>query len=290
MKVCFCTIIGRPNVGKSSLLNAILSYNLSIVTATPQTTRDQIMGVYNEEGYQVIFTDTPGIHKPINKLGDALNKNAYDTLKENDLVIFLSPGDEMLGKGDLMILENIKNIENKIAIVSKIDKIKSQPELLVEKIERLNNYNFKQIISTSTFNDKSISSLIEIIKTFAYEDNAYYDEDFLTDKTMRFLAKEIIRESAINALYEELPHSIAIDIEDFIESEDSIEINAYIYVKKDSQKGMVIGEGGKKIKQIGMLARKKISAQFDTKVNLNLSVKVAKKWVDDEKAIKKFGY
>ncbi|ADE19902.1 GTPase Era [Mycoplasma crocodyli] len=290
MKVCFCTILGRPNVGKSSLLNSILSYNLSIVTPTPQTTRDQITGVYNEEGYQIIFTDTPGIHKPINKLGEALNKNAYDTVKNNDLALFLTPADETIGKGDILILDNLKHIKNKVAVITKVDKIKGKPELIEQKLESLKEYGFNKILSTSTQNSKSIDFLISTLKEFTYEDNAYYDQDYLTDKPMRFLAKEIIRESAINSLYDELPHSIAVEIDEFIEQDEFMEIKATIFVKKDSQKGMVVGVGGKKIKEIGTSSRLKISHQFGCRVILNLNVKVAKKWVDDEKIIKKFGY
>ncbi|QZE12094.1 GTPase Era [Mycoplasma sp. Ms02] len=288
--VCFVAIIGRPNVGKSSLLNQILSYNLSIVTDTPQTTRDKITGVYTDEDSQIVFVDTPGIHKPLNKLGEQLNESAFDASKENDLVLFLSSADEEIGKGDELILEKIKSLKNKVAVVSKIDKIRKTPELLIQKIEKLKEWGFEQVVSTSVENYDSITSLINLIKTYGKEDNYYFDPDFITDKTMRFLAKEIIRESAILNLHEELPHSIAVEVQEFLEDETHIEINAVIYVKKHSQKGMVIGAGGKMIKKIGQLARKKIAAQFDTPIVLNLNVKEAKKWVDDEKQLKKFGY
>ncbi|MEE3928542.1 GTPase Era [Mycoplasmopsis ciconiae] len=289
-KICFIAILGRPNVGKSSLMNQIVNYNVSIVTNTPQTTRDQIAAIYNDEEYQLIFIDTPGIHKPLNKLGEALNKNALQTISETDLVLFLTPADEKLGKGDLYILEQIQKIENKIAVISKIDKI-NDINLITQKIEDLSHYNFKMITSVSVNKHKSVEDLINILKENAYEDLAYYDDDYITDKSMRFLAKEIIRESAINSLYEELPHSIAVEVSDFEEeSEDQINIRAVIYVKKDSQKGMVIGVNGQKIKQIGKLARLKMQQQFDTHVYLELKVKVAKKWVDDEKQLKRFGY
>lgn len=289
-KICFATIIGRPNVGKSSLLNKILNFNLSIVTATPQTTRDQITGVYTDNDSQIIFIDTPGIHKPLNKLGDHLNKNALDTVKEVDLVLFLSPADEELGKGDLMILEQLKNAKHKIAVISKIDKI-NDPTILTNKIEALNEYGFDEIVSESINKPKSIEALIKEIKKYTYEDVEYYDEDYITDKSMRFLAKEIIRESAINALYEELPHSIAVEVVEFNEiDEKHLNIDALIYVKKNSQKGMVIGAKGSKIKEIGRNARLKMQVEFNASVVLNLNVKVAKKWVDDEALIKRFGY
>ncbi|RIV16621.1 GTPase Era [Mycoplasmopsis gallopavonis] len=290
MKICFATILGRPNVGKSSLLNAIVGYNVAIVTPTAQTTRDQITGIYTENEYQIIFSDTPGIHKPLNKLGEALNKNAYDSIKNIDVILFLTPADELIGKGDEMILEKIKNIPHKIAVVSKIDKIKSNPSFLEEKLRELEKYNFEHIVSTDVNNFSSIQALIDLLKTYTYPGEAQYDVDYVTDKSMRFLAKEIIRESAINRLYQELPHSIAVEVTDFIEDPEHLEINAIIYVKKSSQKGMVIGKGAQMIKNIGIDARKKISHQFDIPTILNLKVKVANKWIDDEETLSKFGY
>ncbi|WP_036464891.1 GTPase Era [Mycoplasmopsis sturni] len=290
MKICFATIVGRPNVGKSSLLNAIIGYNVAIVTDTVQTTRDQITGIYSDEDYQIIFTDTPGIHKPENKLGEFLNKAAYSTIKDIDVLLFLSPADEELGSGDKMILERIESVKNKIAVITKVDKIKKQPEKILEKINQLQEYNFSHIVSTDVNNLNSIDALIDLIKTYTYEGPEQYDPEYVTDKSMRFLAKEIIRESAINALYEELPHSISVEVNEFIEEEDIIEIDAIIYVKKASQKGMVIGKGASKIKEIGKNARYKMMHQFNSKVILRLKVKVANKWNNDEKQLAKFGY
>ncbi|VEU76469.1 GTP-binding protein [Mycoplasmopsis columboralis] len=290
MKICFASFIGRPNVGKSSLMNSILDYDVSIVTDVAQTTRDQITGVYTDEDYQIIFTDTPGIHKPENKLGEILNKNAYSTVKDIDVVLFLTPIDEKIGPGDKMILEKISRAKNKVAVITKIDKYHKQPQKMLEKIQELQEYNFTEITSVSVKYPKSVNDLIELIKSYTYEGEPQYDEDYITDKSMRFLAKEIIRESAINSLYEELPHSIAIEVNEFIESEDLIEIEAIIYVKKPSQKGMVIGAKASKIKQIGQNARYKMMKQFNTRVILNLKVKIANKWNDNEKELAKFGY
>lgn len=289
MKISIVSIIGRPNAGKSSLLNSILNYDLAIVSNIPQTTRDQINGIYNEPGFQIVFVDTPGIHKPLNKLGDSLNKNAYDSLKDIDCVLFLTPVNEPLGTGDKAILEKIKNQKNKIALISKIDLAKS-PEILANKIKELSEYNFNKILSISVNNPNSIQSLITELKTYCYDGEPYYNEDYITDKSMRFMAKEIIRVSAMQQLREELPHSIAVEITDFIESDEKIIIDAIIFVKKASQKGMVIGKEGRVIKQIGINARKRMMSLFDTQLDLHLKVKIAEKWINDPVFLKKMGY
>ncbi|MGV2392517.1 UNVERIFIED_CONTAM: GTPase Era [Campylobacter lari] len=276
MKVCIASIIGRPNVGKSSLLNKIIAYDLAIVSNTPQTTRDQITGVYTDDEYQLVFVDTPGIHKPLNLLGESLNNEAYNSTKDIDCLLFLTPINEKILTGDKAILERIKNIEHKLAVISKIDLAKS-PEQLNKKIQELSEYNFQKILSVSQNNLRSIDDLIKEIKKYAYEGEPFYDKDYITDKSMRFIAKEIIRESAINLLHDELPHSIAVEVNDFFEHEDLIEINATIYVKKHSQKGILIGKSANMIKEIGSRSRRKMQMQFGTKVILKTNVKVADK-------------
>ncbi|MBZ4195299.1 GTPase Era [Mycoplasma tauri] len=289
MKVATVSIIGRPNVGKSSLLNKLVNYDLAIVSNTPQTTRDQIVGVLSDENYQFVFVDTPGIHKPLNLLGEQLNKEAFSSVQDIDCILFLSPINEPIKFGDKLILDKVQKYENKVAVISKIDLAKNPIELKT-KIDELQKYNFKHIISISNKNERSIDSLIDLLKEFSYESEPLYDPDYITDKPMRFLAKEIIRESAINLLSDELPHSIAVEIQDFFEMEDRIEINAIIFVKKDSQKGILIGKNASMIKKIGINSRKKMQVQFDSNVVLNLKVKVANKWVNDNKSLKKFGY
>ncbi|MGY5139194.1 GTPase Era [Mycoplasmopsis gallinarum] len=290
MKILFASILGRPNVGKSSLLNKILNYKLSIVSPVAQTTRDQITGIYNDENYQIVFTDTPGIHKAESLLGEVLNKNALSTIKDEDVVLFLTPINEKIGSGDEFIIEKIKLATNKIAVITKIDLAKS-PEEIQEKVNELNKFDFNKIISVSDKNEKSIDMLMNILKEYAYEGDPFYDTDSFTTTSMRFLAKEILRESAINHLYDELPHSIAIEINDFIEfEEDKFQITATIFVKKASQKGMLIGKNGSMIKKIGMEARKKMQILFNGQVTLQTKVKIANKWINDEKALKKLGY
>ncbi|WP_029513162.1 GTPase Era [Mycoplasmopsis primatum] len=289
MKICLVSILGRPNVGKSTLLNNLVKYDVSIVTNVPQTTRDQIVGIYGDSEYQIVFVDTPGIHKPLNLLGESLNKEAFNSINDTDCILFVSPINESIKEGDKLILSKIANVKNKIAIISKIDLAK-KPSDIQQKIDDLQEYNFLKILSVSDKYPKAIDDLLEIVKEFAYDGEPFYDADYVTDKSMRFIAKEIIRESAINLLTDELPHSIAVEVSDFIETDERIEINAFIYVKKNSQKGILIGKGASMIKKIGTNARIKMQKQFDSKIVLNLKVKVANKWVDDQKTLKKFGY
>lgn len=291
MKVCWVAIIGRPNVGKSTLINKIIKYDLSIISNKPQTTREQILGIYNENDYQLIFLDTPGIHKPHSIFGDFLNKKALDTLKESDLILFLQPIDQKISNGDLFILEKIKNIENKIALITKKDLMKSNLEI-DQKIKELEKFNFKYILTISQDDKKSIDFVVEKIKEFSYEDDKLYDDDFITDRSELFISKEIIRFAAIENLNDELPHSISIEIIKYdINPEETFrDIEAIIYCKKDSQKGIIIGKNGSMIKKIGTKARKMISEKFDSKVHLVLSVKVNKDWINNEKQIKKLGY
>ncbi|UBX97356.1 GTPase Era [Mycoplasmopsis synoviae] len=289
-KICFVTIVGRPNVGKSSLLNTILGYNLSIVTPVAQTTRNQITGVYTEGNLQIIFIDTPGIHKPKSLFGEHLNKEAFDTFSSVDLVLFLSPADEEVLKGDLFILEKLKNVKNKVAVITKLDKVNSRPQLLKDKVNSLMEHDFKEIVATSIENEESIDSLVQLIEKYSYPGDFQYAEDDVTDKSVLFITKEIIRECAINNLSDELPHSIYVEIENFEEDENFLLVEGIIYVTKDSQKGMLIGKNASMIKKIGQLARNKISSQFEKRVNLFLKVKVSKNWQKDPKILKKIGY
>lgn len=289
-KICFVTIVGRPNAGKSSLLNTILGYNLSIVTPVAQTTRNQITGVYTEGNLQIIFIDTPGIHKPKSLFGEHLNKEAFDTFSSVDLVLFLSPADEEVLKGDLFILEKLKNVKNKVAVITKLDKVNSRPQLLKDKVNSLMEHDFKEIVATSIENEESIDSLVQLIEKYSYPGDFQYAEDDVTDKSVLFITKEIIRECAINNLSDELPHSIYVEIENFEEDENFLLVEGIIYVTKDSQKGMLIGKNASMIKKIGQFARNKISSQFEKRVNLFLKVKVSKNWQKDPKILKKIGY
>lgn len=293
-KICTITLIGRPNVGKSSLLNKLINYDLSIISKHVQTTRDQIRGIYNDKECQFIFLDTPGIHKGKNLLSEKLNQKSYQALEESDLVMFLVPANEEIGKGDKYILHRIKDaqINNVIGIITKIDLIKNK-DMLEEKVNQLKELGFKKILGVGFERNQTYKDVIEEIKNYAYDGEPLYEEDDITDVPMRFIAKEIIREIALQYLYDELPHSIAIEITEFKENENEripYDIQAVIYVKKESQKGILIGKGAQMIKKISMNARKKMERIFNHKIYLNVSVKVNENWVDDETKIKQMGY
>lgn len=274
MKVCFVSIVGRPNVGKSTLLNNLIEFETAITSAVAQTTRDQILGVYNDQTHQIIFTDTPGIHKPQNKLGEALNKQAISSLKDVDLVLFLSPINEKISVGDMYIIDLLKHAKNKIALITKTD-IFYEPKTYIQKEEKLRELGFNQVLSYN-YNDKNKEYLIDKIKEFSYESNLFYDQETITDRPMRFFASEAIRKYINEYLFEELPHSVAVEIILFEEFEDKYNIEAVIYVKKDSQKGIVIGKNASMIKKISTSARLYLQNIFNHKINLRVNVKVNK--------------
>lgn len=291
MKSGFVAIIGRPNVGKSTLLNKILNFKLSITSSTPQTTRDQIKGIYNDEDSQIVFIDTPGIHKPKQKLGDSLNEASFKSLKDADIVLFLQPLDEKIGPGDKLIIERLEKSKNKVAIMTKIDQ--GDVEIAKERAQELKALGFNDVLGTSVNMNESIKHLMRYLKDNLPEGEAFYDREDLTDLPLWFVAKEIIRESAIENTTEEVPHSIGVGIDDFkdpIHEKDSCDIRATIFVERDSQKGILIGKNGAMIKKIGIASREKLEGILHTKVNLNLRIKVNKNWTDNDVQIKRMGY
>lgn len=291
MKVCWVSIIGRPNTGKSTLLNKIIKYDLSIISPIAQTTRDNINGIYTDDEYQIIFFDTPGIHKAHSIFGENLNKKALNSIKESDLVLFLNPINEEISTGDKLIIEKLRPIKNKIAVITKSDLKKDQTKTIT-KINILKNFGFNNIQIISSLNENSINNLLNEIKKFANDDIKYFDDDYITDKTELFLSKEIIRNSAIKYLKDELPHSIAVEIINYHidEVKNKKIIDAIIYCKKESQKGILIGKNGSMIKKIGTDARKQIINKFSYTVQLNLYVKINHNWMNNKKMIKRFGY
>ena len=289
-KTCTVLLIGRPNVGKSTLLNKILNYEVAIVSKFAQTTRDQIKGIYNDDEYQLVFLDTPGMHKGQNLLSRRLNQKAIESLKSADLILFLTPANDEFGRGDNYILNLVKETKTPtIIVLTKIDLAKDK-SLMNNKIETLKKMGIKDIFGVGFDYDQSYIDLLNEIKKYAIEQEVEFEDDIFTDSSMRFLAKEIIRESALSKLYDELPHSIAVEIDDFKEQENLFEIYATIYVKKESQKGILIGKNASMIKNISIDARQKMQRIFNSRIFLNIGVKVSEDWVNDKNKIKKLGY
>lgn len=288
----FVSVIGRPNVGKSTLLNCIVGEKISIISNKPQTTRNKIQCVYTEEDYQVIFLDTPGIHKPKNKLGEYMVRVAKDTLNEVDVVVFMVDNSLKIGPGDKYILEQIKNVKTpKILLINKVDKIKSSDiDVIIENYKSLDV--FKDIIPISALNGAGIDKFLKTIKEYLPEGPKYFPEDMITDQPERLIIAEIIREKALHNLEQEVPHGIAVET-DLVrkrEDKDIIDVNATIYCERESHKGIIIGKGGKKLKTIGKEARIDIEKLLGSKVYLDIWVKVKKDWREKENLLRQLGY
>ncbi len=288
----FVTIIGRPNVGKSTLLNHVIGEKMAIISNKPQTTRNKIQCIYNEDNMQIVFIDTPGMHKPKNKLGEYMVGISKDALKEVDAILLIVDEDTHMGPGDEYILEQIRDIDTpKILVINKIDKITGEQ---VQNI--INTYEefdvFDNIVPISAQDGIGIAGLMDAIKKKMPEGPQYFPEDMITDQPERFIVSEIIREKALHYLEEEVPHGVAVGIESMRkrENKDLIDINAVIYCERNSHKGIIIGKEGRKLKGIGKSAREDIERLLGSKVYLEIWVKVEKNWRDKEQAIKYFGY
>ncbi|MCI8648062.1 MAG: GTPase Era [Firmicutes bacterium] len=295
MKSGFISIIGRPNVGKSTLLNAILGEKIAITTDKPQTTRNTIRGIYtrtdkDEDSLQMIFIDTPGIHKPRNKLGDFMTEAAIGTFKEVDAVIFITDDALSAGPGDKYILELLKEIQTpRLLVINKIDKL--GPEEFRQIYEEYEQTGlFTKIIGTSASEGKNIDDVIAAAEEFLEEGPMYFPEDMVTDHPERFIVSEIIREKLLLYLQDEVPHGVAVEIESYKESPKITRIGAVIYCEKKSHKGIIIGKDGRKLKGIGKSAREEIEALLGTKVFLQTWVKVKENWRDSDFALSNFGY
>ena len=290
MKSGFVAILGRPNVGKSTLLNGILNTKVSIVTDKSQTTRNAIKGIYNAEGVQIIFTDTPGIHKPKEKLGQEMNNMAYSAAHDVDVNILVVDASLPFGPGDEYILEHLDiKVAPLIIVFNKIDEARLDKVENLKKIyrEKCHKALFIDTVAKEGFNlDELLKKIIELLP----EGPAYYSVEEVTDKDEVFQIKEIIREKVLRNLRDEVPHAIAVYIEDIEWEANPMHIKASIIVDKDSHKGIVIGAGGKRIKEIGSRARKDIEILLHKHVFLELFVKVQPGWRDDDKYLEAYGY
>lgn len=290
MKSGFVGIIGRPNVGKSTLINSIIGRKVAITSSKPQTTRNIIQGIYNEDKVQIIFVDTPGIHKPVNKLGKTLNKQAYYSIDDTDIILFLVDAYEGLGKGDIYILDRLKKIDKPvILVINKIDKITHE-----EILKRINDYkdlyDFAEIIPVSSITKSNVDDLIDTLKKYLPDNIKYYGEDSITNKSIDFLMAEIVREKVFNFTEEEVPHSITCVTDSVEIGKTSYNIRISIIVDRDSLKKIIIGKQGDMIKKIGIAARKDLEQLLNRNVYLELFVKTVKKWREKEKYLNEFGF
>lgn len=287
----FVTIIGRPNVGKSTFVNRVIGHKIAIMSDKAQTTRNKIQGVMTQDDAQIIFLDTPGIHKPKHKLGDYMMKVAKNTLSEIDAVMFMVNANEEIGRGDQYIMEMLKTVKTPVFLVlNKIDLV--HPDELMPKIEKYQSYmSFSEIIPISALEGHNVDHFINVLKSYLPEGPQYYPDGQISDHPEQFVVSELIREKILQTTSEEIPHSIGVNVERMIqESEDRVHVEAVIYVERDSQKGIVIGKGGKKLKEIGKRARLDIEYLLGSKVYLDLWVKVQKDWRNKSQFIKQMGY
>ena len=292
VKSGYVALLGRPNVGKSTLMNALIGEKIAITSAKAQTTRNKIMGVLNRTHSQIIFFDTPGVHKAKNKLGDYMVKTALDTIQDMDLVLFLVDATEKRGDGENFILEVLSQARRPVLlVVNKIDKLSSKEQVLQAISSYTKDFEFAAVLPLSALQDKNFEELtIEIEKNLPIGPK-YYDEEVLTDQPERAIAAEIIREKILTCTRDEVPHAVAVQVEGFKERENGdIFIRSTIFVERDSQKGILIGAKGAMLKKIGALARSDIEGLLQTKVFLELWVKVNNDWRNNKRSLKEYGY
>lgn len=290
MKSGFVSIIGRPNVGKSTLLNSIIGKHIAITSNKPQTTRNLIQGIYNDEEAQIIFVDTPGIHKPNHKLGKYLNRQAYYSINDVDVILFMVDASADIGPGDKYIIEHLKEVDKPvILLINKIDLVNKLN--LLPKIDTYKDlYPFTEIIPISGLTKDNIEALLKVLKKYLPDSIKYYEDNQYTNQTRDFLIAELVREKIFNLTEEEVPHSVACVTEHIEKNNNSYKINVVIIVDRDSLKKIIIGKQGSKIKQIGMETRQELEKLMGKKVYLELFVKTEKKWRDRESMLSEFGY
>ena len=290
----YVSVVGRPNVGKSTLLNAIIGEKISAISSKPQTTRQNITFIHTDDDSQIIFLDTPGIQRPKNKLGEFMLTESKESIDEADVITYIVDTSKKIGKAERSIIDILKEYHGKIPIIlliNKVDTIKKD-----ELLEIISMYAkeeiFNEIIPISAMKNDGVDIYIKTLKKYLNPGPMYYPEDMITDKNERFIVAEIIREKGLRYLNEEVPHGLAISIEKFKKREDKniYDIEANIYVERDSHKGILIGKGGSMLKRIGTEAREDAERLLDAKVNLQVWVKVEKNWRERDNLVKRFGY
>lgn len=290
LKSGFVSLVGRPNVGKSTLLNSLVGYKIAITSDKAQTTRNSIQGIYNDDDSQIVFVDTPGIHKPKHKLGRRLNEEAYYSIDDVDIILFLMDVTMPFGKGDNFVLDKIKQAKKPtFLILNKVDKIKKD-HLLKLILKYKDIYDFKEIIPISALKKDNVTELINTLKKYLPDNVKYFPDEELTNTTIEFRAAELIREKVLRLTDEEVPHAVTCVVERYEDKKDKAIITATIIVERDSLKSIIIGKQGKMLKNIGSKARQDIEKMVGKKVYLDLFVKTIKNWRDKEKYLRELGF
>ncbi|MGX9757212.1 GTPase Era [Clostridioides difficile] len=289
----FVSIVGRPNVGKSTLMNNVVGEKIAIMSDKPQTTRNTIQAVYTDEKTQIVFLDTPGIHKPKNKLGEFMVKAATEAFKNVDLILFVVDDSKKIGPGDRKIIEDLKSVKTPIIlVVNKIDQLGQKDELfdIIKMYDR--EGIFKEIVPISALKGKNTDTLIKVIQNYLEEGPKYFPDYMITDQPERVLIAELIREKVLHYLNDEIPHGVAVEIEKMKARNDKeiVDVSAVIYCERDSHKGIIIGKNGRKLKGIGKSARQDIELLLGSQINLQLWVKVKENWRNLQNYINNFGY
>ena len=291
MRSGFVSFVGRPNVGKSTLLNSILGKRVAITSDKPQTTRNMIQGIYNDKDTQIVFVDTPGIHKPKSKLGRVLNKQAYFTINDVDIVIMVVDIAEKIGTGDKFVIDILKNIKYKpvFLVINKIDKLPKE-EILKKIDEYQKLYDFAEIIPVSARKKDNTDRLLEVIKNYLPDNIKYFDDTTITSSSPSFIISEFVREKVLDLTSEEVPYAVTVVVDSLEEDERTMSIAATVIVDRENLKKIIIGKNGNMIKEIGIRSRKEIESYFNKRVYLELLVKVVPKWRDKEKFLNMIGY
>jgi GTP-binding protein Era len=288
----FVSIVGRPNVGKSTLMNNVVGEKIAIMSDKPQTTRNTIQAVYTNEKCQIVFLDTPGIHKPKTKLGEFMVKSATDAFKNVDTVLFVVDDSKKIGPGDRLIIEDLKKLKTPvILVINKIDKLTK--EELFDLIKMYDNEGvFKEIVPISALKGRNVKELLKVIQNNLEEGPKYFPDYMITDQPERVLVSELIREKVLHYIHDEIPHGVAVEIEQMKSREDKeiVDISAIIYCERDSHKGIIIGKNGRKLKGIGKSAREDMQLLLGSQINLKLWVKVKENWRNLQNYVSDFGY